>query len=120
LEKGVTMGKSDKWYFKSSFIRIIKAVIIILAIGFVLIGLLLSPKGISDVLKGHFQSGGVLLSFLGFLLMLVSGTDWKPSNEGRIQIFVSLHPTNAMLLIGVICVFLGFFLQALGIEKTPF
>ena len=113
------MSKGVAWYYKPWFIWIIKTVIIIFAIGFVIIGLLFSPKD-TEVLKGYYQSGGVLLSFLGFILMLVSGTSWQQNNEGKIKIFVSLHPTNAMFLIGVLCVFLGFLFQALGIEKNLF
>lgn len=115
------MEEGDKWYYRPKNVTYIKIVIIIAPMVFVALGFLLSQK-FSDVQKNFFQSVGILLSFMGFILMLVPGTEWKPSpvKERTINFYVSIHQVNLYLIIGAICIFLGFGFQAMGIGKIPF
>jgi uncharacterized membrane protein YfcA len=105
--------KDEKpFYFKFWFILIV-------TIFFASIGLY-SSKYIPEDWKSIFQTGGIVLSFFGFLLMLFSGATKTTDNDEKTKFFVSLHPVSPMFITGTLCVFFGFFFQALGIEKSPF
>jgi hypothetical protein len=108
------MSEKDEkpFYFKFWFILMV-------TIFFAGIGLY-SSKYIPEGLKSIFQTGGIVLSFFGFLLMLFSGAIKKKGNNGKPIFFVSLHPVSFMFILGTLCVFFGFFFQTLGIEKIPF
>jgi len=112
------MGESDRWYYTDKGKTLIKVIITIVLMAIVVIGLSFSPK-FCDVQKNFFQRLGILLSFVGFLLMLVSGITWQPK-EGHVTFFVSSHQTNFIFVLGVIFVCCGFFFQAMGLGKIPF
>jgi uncharacterized membrane protein YfcA len=101
------MVKNDKdkkiWYKP---ILIIAIIIVITAAAGVLLSTLLPV----DSYRNLYQRIGVLLSFFGFLAMLLSGSK-RDTKNGKTIWWVALHRVNWLFISGLVGVILGFLFQ---------